>query len=278
MCTGSLIISNADLIANHIDVTLSNAGSKSGPLDIQLRGSTHTYNEHCNGGSAVGEGTYSVVLSRPSIPEDKYDRIVAIWKLSSGDANSPSYSLSPVWRVLGIVRHSQYNAPSESACEGTPQTAWVFDDACNFTQTTLDSQFFSQVKINGTGYSDNYGFIKTAVTNKSKCSGSYPSGATTGNAFFIVNTITGSCNTQLIDDSSQAAYPNPKLTSTISPKCGDNTLLVESNNSNLALKWIGDYCPACSDGHHIDNFTDNLACSAHDTLDLGNFWTANIGH
>ncbi|MBI5591565.1 MAG: hypothetical protein HY881_13890 [Deltaproteobacteria bacterium] len=276
MCTGSLIINNADLITNHIDVTLSNAGGKSGPLDIQLRGTTNTYTEHFNGGSAVGEGTYSVVLTRPSIPEDKYDRIVAIWKLSTGDADSPSYSLSPAWRVLGIVRHTQYNTPVESACTGTPQTAWVFDDDCNFTQTTLDSEFYYQVKMNGTGDSNNYGIIKSAVTNKKKCSDGYPQGASTTNSFFMVDIVTGCCNTQLTE-SSQAGYPNPKLTSTVTPKCGDRTLLIESDNSNRAEKSIADYCPDCRDGHHIDNYTYNQACSAHQVGSLGDFWTANVG-
>jgi hypothetical protein len=55
-------------------------------------------------------------------------------------------SLSTVWRVPGVVRHTQYNTPVESMCAGTAKTAWIFNDACSFTQTTLDSQFFSQVK------------------------------------------------------------------------------------------------------------------------------------
>lgn len=203
------------------------------------------------------------------MPEDIYTKIIATWKLSTGDVISQDYLISPVWRVLGLVRHSQYNTPAETACSGLTQTAWVFDSNCNFTSTALNSKFAEQVYINGTGRSIQHGIIKYSKL----CSRDYPIGANVKNAFLLVDEITGSCN-KAMTNNFQAAYPNPKKSG--SPDCGDTTVLVEELNGNKNIKEIQDYCPACKDGHHIDNYTDVEACSGA-VGDLGNFWTVNIG-
>ncbi|MGR9087284.1 MAG: hypothetical protein ACU841_09440 [Gammaproteobacteria bacterium] len=270
----SVSIDNADLVANNVDITLRGLGSSTpGPLSIDLIGNNNTFHSIFNNGQNVGEGSYSLVLDRLSIPIDIYTKIIATWKLSTGDVISQDYLISPAWRVLGLIRHSQYNTPAEVACSGTSQTAWVFDTNCNFIQTTLNSRFVTQTYINGTGRSIQHGVIKYSKLCPQK---SYPKGASTSNSFLLVNEITGSCNRQMTN-TYQAAYPNPAKSSVITPKCGDNTLLVENNNNNKAEKQIQDYCPACKDGNHIDNYTDEEACSGSEIGDLGNFWTANIG-
>jgi hypothetical protein len=264
-------INSVDLSANNINVTLSGLGSLSkSPLDIDFVGDNNTFSTHYNSGENVGDGTYSVSLNRPSIPEDKYTKIIAKWKLSTGDVSSKVYKITPAWQVLGVVRHSQYNTPAETACNGVNIPAWVFDTDCNFTPTTLNSKFASQTYINGTGSSIEHGIIKYSKL----CSSSYPRGATARNSFLLVDGITGSCN-KTMTNLSQAAYPNPKKVGT--PDCGDTTVLVEESNSNKAIKQIQDYCPACKDGHHIDNYSDVEACSGGAVGDLGDFWTVNIG-
>lgn len=270
----SVHVDDANLSTNNIDITLSGLGSLApAPLDIELTGKNISFKTSFNNEESVGDGTYSIILDRPSIPEGDYEKIIVTWKLSTGDITSQDYLITPVWRVLGLVRHSQYNTPAEVACSGTSQTAWVFDTNCNFIQTTLNSRFVTQTYINGTGRSIQHGVIKYSKLCPQK---SYPNGASTRNSFLLVNEITGSCNRQMTN-TYQAAYPNPAKSSVKTPKCGDNTLLVENNNNNKAEKQIQDYCPACKDGHHIDNYTDEEACSGSEIGDLGNFWTANIG-
>jgi hypothetical protein len=268
----STTITGADLEINNIGVTVSGPAGSSGSLSITLNGTNqHTFSY--NSGSAIGPGSYQVSIPRPSLPPDTYTSLTATWA-----ANGPisgNFSLSRPWWVLGLVRHSQYNTPYESACTGFNQLAWTYDNSCTFTAVQLKSDFVSQTEVNGTGALLHYGILKF---DDGSCAGHYPPGANSSNSLRPVSSITGSCNTVLVGGDAVATNPNPVLIT--SYKCGDNILLVTAGNGNQALKHALDYCPACNTGYngtngHIDDYSSTQACSAHQVGDYGNFWTAD---
>jgi hypothetical protein len=62
--------------------------------------------------------------------------------------------------------------------------------------------------------------------------------------------------------------------------CGDNLSLITSSNTQQAMKYPEDFCPACNTGYngtngHIDNYSTSQACSGHSVGDYGNYWTAD---
>ncbi len=269
---GQAQVTSADLETNQVKVTLTGPSGISGTLEVIAIGVSNQPQVTYNGGAAVGPGSYTIAFTRPSMPADTYSSVKAIWNYSSLPATS-TFNLSRTWRVLGTIRHSQYNTPYESSCTGSPQTAWTFNSSCTFTQTTLKSDFVSQTYINGTGASQSHGVLKYSTS----CS-NYPSGANSQNSFLTVSSITGACNTTLTGGISVATYPSPNTGNPYS--CGDNILLVTSSNVNEAIKDAADYCPACSGGYngtngHIDDYSSSQACSGSGVGDLGNFWTAD---
>jgi hypothetical protein len=272
----TIAITNADLEDNFVDVTLQGPSSATGTLVVTANGSSNKVQASANGGAAVGPGSYQVAFDRPSMPPDTYTTLTAQWNLSPTPI-STSFTLTRQWSVLGLIRHSQYNTPTESACTGSPQTAWVFTTSCNFTQVALKTDFVSQTYRNGSGKSLSYGDLQ--YNSGKTCSGKYPSGANTQNSFLEVANIAGSCGTPVVGGTSVATYPNPAVAG--GPfVCQDNVLLVTSANANQAIKQVADYCPACSGqfngtNGHIDDYTSSSSCSAHSVGDYGNFWTAD---
>ncbi len=145
-------------------------------------------------------------------------------------------------------------------------------NACNVTAGTLRPAFITQTQLNGTGTSLSYGLVKGANATgvRRYCKGKFPAGATLDNTFVQVSSVTGSCNRTLVAGST---------TATAGGLCGVVEALVSNpGNANAGSKTSQDTCPACSgdfrgaDGH-IDSFSSNTSCSAHDAADLGNFWT-----
>lgn len=265
-------ITSADLEGNQVEVKLSGPGTASGTLQVIAYGVNNQESVMYNGGAAVGPGSYTVSLNRPYMAADTYSSVEAIWNYDPIPATA-TLQLSPGWLVLGSVRHSQYNSPYESACTGTPQTAWTFNSSCTFTQVSLKSDFVSQTYINGTGVSQSHGILKY-----SKSCTNYPQGANSQNSFLTVSSITGACNTTMVGGVSVATYPSPNVGNPYG--CGDDILLVTSSNTNEAVKNAADYCPACSGGFngtngHIDDYSSSQACSGNAVGDLGNFWTAD---
>lgn len=268
-------ITSANLETNQVNVTISGPSGTSGTLEVIANGSTNNPQVTYNGGAAVGPGSYTVPLNRPSMPADTYSSVKAIWNYNPIPATT-TFNLTRPWLVLGVIRHSQYNTPYESACTGPPQTAWVFTSNCSFTQVALKSDFVSQTYLNGSGASQGYGDLQ--FNNGSLCSGKYPNGANTQNSFLQVSSITGACGTPVVGGDSVATYPSPNVGNPYG--CGDNIQLVTSSNANQALKHVADYCPACSSGFsgtngHMDDYSSVQACSGGAVGDYGNFWTAD---
>jgi hypothetical protein len=266
-------VNSADLWDNRISVTLTSTAALTGTLTLNLIGSANTYS-FAYGSGAVGAGTYTATMTRTSTPADTYTSIRADWATSSGKISG---SLPIKWKVLGVIRHSQYNTPTESVCSGAASSAWtIVISGCHFNPITLKSDFSSQVYLNGTGSSSNYGILKYTPGRANQCA--YPAGADDSNTFLQVTSITGSCN-KTLDTSSVATYPNP-VTDVTTFGCGDNLALITSANAQQARKYPEDYCPSCNSGFnntngHIDNYSTNQACSSHAVGNYGNYWTAD---
>ena len=114
--------------------------------------------------------------------------------------------------------------------------------------------------------------FRSATSLRRSCRGHFPDGATVNNSCLQVTGVIGSCNTALAAGTSVATHP------TLNLACNANLALVQASNANYGNKTRADTCPACSgdfngtDGH-IDSYSANQACTAHDVGDLGNYWT-----
>lgn len=259
-------VTTADIVADQIVVSLSPASS-SGTLVVTAQGPSVSKTVF-SGTRSGGQHTFS--FGRASLPIGSYTTVTASW-LGASASRSVSF------HALGVYRHSQYNVPAESACSGSPITAWVISGACVFTQTTLRSDFAQQVFINGTGSSISHGLLKYTTS----CS-NYPPGASSQNSFLKVTSVTGSCNTPLIAGQDVAVYPNPALgTSYPTWVCGDDLLYVTAAGANQASKNVADYCPGCATDFfgtsgHIDDFSSGAVCSGRALGDYGNYMTIRL--
>jgi hypothetical protein len=270
----SVQANSADLENNAVNVTLNGPSGLSGTLTVYADGQ---FGSASTTVSNATPGSRNVSFDRTTMPADTYTSISAVWQ-PDGAQDINDLTLSRSWGVLGLVRHSQYNVPHESACTGSSATAWVFTNSCSFTQVTLKSDFISQTHTNGTGISNNYGTLH--FDDYHTCSsGSYPSGANSTNSFLQVASITGSCGNTLTAGDSVATSPNPAVLGGFWV-CQDNVLMVDGNNATYAVKHALDWCPICNTqfggtNGHIDDFSSSNSCSAHDVGDLGNFYSAN---
>jgi hypothetical protein len=284
-----------------VSATLSGQG-KVGDLNITLNGST---------GQSVSLGTLpkaqpmatAFTINRPSLPTGQYGSVTATWDQVS--VNIPVF----FW-VFGNTYFSQYNTVYESKCNNGSATVWLAtgknaDGTCSWKQIQLDSKFYQQVNINGTGMSNSYGILKPWVSLLSICPADQPGMLTftpgndlTDNVFFNfstaitpIKTVTGSCNTVLSDATyttssinnnnpktgSVAVYVPPTKTQSQEWTCKDQILLVDSNNNNDSrdLRTAVDICPKCADSTpqnpHIDMYSSSQACSARAVGPYGYF-------
>ncbi len=255
-----------------------------------------TYTELANNGETFGGNgaTYVVPLTRTKIPSvapvsgsswspAQYDLFNSNW-LVQPPTDEGNYEIPEPWIVYDKTRNSVYNTPYENLCtDNSPEAVYIFQGKSCKTlgqpmAGTLDALFATQVAINGTGMSINYGYVKTfAATFLPNCG--LGSQYDSSNSFLEVPDVRGSCNT-VITQSSVAVFPNPKRGSGTRPACGDNIVAVSVDPNNRYTKTVGDLCPDCvGDTHgahfHIDNWVSSKACKAHDFNDLGTFWDAN---
>lgn len=262
----SVSVTTADIVSDQIVVSLSPASS-SGTLVVTAQGPSVSKSVF-NGTRSGGQHSFS--FGRATLPIGSYTSVTATWLGASG-------SRSVSFHALGVYRHSQYNTPSESACIGNQITAWVIGPSCTFTQTTLRSDFASQVFTNGTGTSNAHGILKYTTS----CS-NYPAGANSQNSSLQVPSVTGSCNVGLVGGQHVATFPNPNLaTSFPTWTCGDDLLYVTTGGANQASKRVYDYCPACATGFggtsgHIDDYSSATACSSQAVGDYGNYMTIRL--
>jgi hypothetical protein len=207
--------------------------------------------------------------------------------------------MSSPWVYFGYVRYTQYNVPYESACSTTKGTAWLVTTNCKFTQINISAAFVSQAWINGTGVSLANGILKNAAAvnlgdQKGPCAGKYPNGAighgaTGGNTFEVVSSITGACSKTLVNNQSAAvpASGNPPtavpLSGVVALSCGNQLNLDSGNNSSAYARTDADLCPACSDSStflngtvgHVDSYSSSPTCQSGPgkLSDLGDFYS-----
>ncbi len=270
-------VTGASLYGNQLNVTLSGSSGENGPrglLTIRLNNTSGGSWSYAYGSGPVGPGTYNISLNRTDIPVGKYRSITAEWAVSPGTVSG---NFSITWDVYGVIRHSQYNTPTESGCGPATSQAWIINPAsCSFSPVNLRSSFIGQTAQNGTGISINYGVLKYTPT-QNQCT--YPQGANSSNTFRQVGSVTGACN-RTLNSATVATNPNPGTNNGHVFDCDNNLAYVTGSNITQAQKFFEDYCPACNAGFngtngHIDNYSDSQACSAGAVGDYGNFWTAN---
>jgi hypothetical protein len=262
-CGCTVKVNSANLWNNRISVTLSGSSSERGILTISLVGLKSSFSFQY-GASAVGPGTYTITMNRPSIPQNTYTYVKATWNASG--AVYGSFGIK--WKVFGVIRHSQYNTPYEINCSGPESQAWIIDTStCSFRLIALKYDFMQQLVLNGTGLPENsqLGLLKYTSIDR-QCS--YPSGADPSNTFRQVSSVTGTCSTSL-DATSVATNPSPASHTIFN--CGDNLPLITSSNTPQAMKHPEDYCPTCGETH-VDDYSSSHACSL---TDYGSYWTAD---
>lgn len=286
----TISINSASLSENRVVVVTSALSDAKGKMSVSLVGSGQEATPS-NPQLEIGPGTHSLAFNRLGIPRGNYFQLQANWL-----GNSESRYVYPWWKVQGYIRHTQYNTPSESACPEPLSTAWIIDNQCNFTQTTLRTKFLSQTLLNGSGRSVNHGILKfqkeqkcrnfcvrnEGVSPKIPCTASngtfvdrYPEGANQSNAFLSATEITGSCNSN-INGMSSAVWPNPVTMKDRQDqlRCGNQLLLAGSNTHTAHTRRVDDYCDACG-ADKIDNWSPVEHCSSNMVGDLGFFWTAS---
>jgi hypothetical protein len=265
-------ITNADIVANQISVTMTPT-NLNGTLTLTANGPNISYTLFQ--GLESG-GTITFPFNRNQLPFGAYTYVKATWNVSGSGTTSGTKDVS--FDVLGTYRHSQYNSPQEAYCTGTLSPAWVINiNNCTFTATPngLESDFMSQMVINGSGISPSYGNLQ--VTHQCP---NYPNGANSNNSFAQVTTINGSCLQPVIAGQTVATFPNP-YPGNATWNCTDTMQLVTSSDTNQAQGSVKDYCPVCSGDFrgtsgHIDDYTSAPFCSGHSVGDYGNFLTIRL--
>jgi hypothetical protein len=277
----------------YVSFTSYGPASTSGAVKLLLtKGDGSVYEQKLDV-TIQGNGQYpasdTVAFSRTSVPKGNYIEAKLRWTAFDGASGtswgfeSLPYVFQSAWRVLGIIKYTQYNTPDESACQGSPTMVWVVDDmaSCNFTSTTMVSKFASQVNINGTGKSVLHGLVKTGLATDlaRRCRGKFPPGANLENTYLQVPSVTGSCNRPLtpysVGATSSVATPPEYAIA-----CGRTMTLVNRTSGRTeGFRKRDDTCPLCStpvhgvDGH-IDQYSSAVACSGHGVGDFGVYWTS----
>lgn len=251
-------ITEADIRNDRIRVVLSPI-NESGRFVLTLVGDT---NVTLFDGTLSGSGTpYEFMFNPKKLPNGQFTEVRAVWTVN-GVANEDSQTVG--FRVLGNYRHSQYNTPQESTCPGPTGNAFLTTAACAFTPIDLRIRFISQVNLNGSGRSINFGDVKReffCVKQKSAPAGS-------NQRSFRQEAIAPTCAGTTLDNTTVARRPgHPHL------ECGDQVLIVGLGNGTGTVKTVTDLCPGCPN-NQLDNYTTDPACTK--ITDLGPFVTIRL--
>ncbi|NNN04631.1 MAG: hypothetical protein HKL90_01890 [Elusimicrobia bacterium] len=260
-------ITAADVTKDQINILLTPATPDlSGTLTLQLI-SANGNDTILNAATRSG-GPHTESFDIPNLAANEYTQLQAVWTVGTVGTSSATSIFSYHIQVLGVYRHSQYNTPNESGCAATPtEQVYFTNSACNFSLSsdTLRTAFVSQAYINGDGISIAHGVLHYDTT--CLASGSAPANAS-GISFRPVSApVAGCSNRQLIGGQTVAVAVNQLGTL----PCGTQIYI-----DTVGVKTVTDSCPACNDGSHIDDYTNNPACSPGSIPDLGNFMTIKL--
>jgi len=252
-------VQSADVIQDSIVVQLS-PSEVSGILRLELLGSTtHVIREELRAG-----GTHNETFDIPNLAVGEYTQVRATWTVETASASG---ELDYHIEVLGQYHHTQYNSPLESECTGSDRSVYIlanpgmcFDD---FSPGTLKSGFVSQVNLNGSGHSLNYGDVKALAATRCRTETDNRPPDATGNSFVQIPVIDGACGVP--PDGTTVAGCLASVDSRGMFACGDQVYI-----HRFGVKTVVDHCPACcgADGQ-LDNYTSmNGGCSGHAVGDL----------
>lgn len=259
-------ILSADVRQDQIKVQLSPSGLN-GPLKLELTGSsTHTISTNNRAGGSNSNESFSI----PTLPQGDFTNIRATWTVN-GQNRMANFAYHI--KVHGLVRHSVYNTPYESQCTGTgTASVYITTAACQFTASTLNSQFKGQLDLNGSGVSNNHGTLQVEAFCIGR-PGAPSDGA--GRSYRAVTAIRTSCGAG-VSDSTVASY-SANSSGPISG--GGNVFIYQLGNPGID-KTVTDKCPACGPVtnfvRQLDNYTTRQACRPSAFNDLGNFITIEI--
>jgi hypothetical protein len=251
-------ITTADIISDQIVVSLS-PSTASGGLLLTLAspdGNVTLLNEARSG------GTHTFSFNPTALPARQFTEVRAAWTVN-GVTGTGKKAAS--FRVLGTYLHSQYNTPRESLCTGAPERAYITNAMCNFTATTLRSDFIRQVNLNGSSRSINFG----DVVREFFCVAPprvFPPDAP--DRSFRQQSIRPACSGQVLNDTTVARAPNHRHLG-----CGDRVLIVGLGRPPGTVKTVTDLCPGCREDQ-LDNYTTDERCSG--ITHLGHFVTIRL--
>jgi hypothetical protein len=201
-------------------------------------------------------GNYNETFDINNLSRGEYTGVKATWNVGQG---SSSGEFNYHMMVLGVYRHSQYNTPAENTCAGGSTKAYITNAQCQFTQTTLIASFMSQVNLNGSGRSINFGDVKREFF----CVRQPGAPADAAGRSFRQEAITAACGGGALNNMTVARMPShPDL------GCNDQVFIHQNG-----VKTVTDLCPVCP-ADQLDNYTTDNRCAG--IADLGNFMTIKI--
>ncbi len=246
---------SASIPNDTIQVSVSYPWTISGTLTVWANGPTGS---HVIASGTKSNGTHTYTFNRASLPQQEFATIEASWQVNGGIYNG---SRSYRFKNLGVYHHSQYNAPSEISCAGTPtMSATITTSSCGTTGTTLRTVFRNEVNENGHGHSIGHGIvgIEWACTS---VPGSAP--GQTSNIVFRGNKsyVEGSAGQEV-------------NTSTVAYKQGHPDIQLHHSVYivGVGTKAVKDYCPGCTNSQ-LDNFSSATSCAQNSVPSLGNYQT-----
>lgn len=272
----SVDILSADITQNQIKVRLA-PQCASGSLMLDLIGSSN----HTIRTANRDAGTHTETFDIPNIPiRREFTSIRATWTVNNVavSADFPYHIKIHGAAGGGNVRHSVYNTPYESQCSGTGTSnvyiTAVTGNTCQYTASTLNSTFKSQLDINGSGVSINHGALQVEALRL--CLDNAPAGSQ-GRLNRAVNSIRPSCGGTL-SEATVASYRASTLGDPLD--CGARLFIHGLGGGLGTTKTVTDNCPACGPSptyaRQLDNYTTRQACNPSAFVDNGNFKTIEL--
>lgn len=245
----TLQITNATIVDNVVVIHAGGAGFSGRMVVTAIRdGSQQTILSDENRGT----GDHYISFMRDSLPVGTYNAVEATWYANGMQLHT---ARTVAFRVLGDYRHSQYNTPAESTCNGSKVDCTIATDTktCGTYTGRLKTGFIGRLDLNGSGLSESYGLLQ--ISGSCSDTSDYTQ-------IHVLNGASGPVN-----DSTVAANPNhPHL----SYRNNDQVMIINAPNW---FKTITDRCPACVEAQ-LDNYTTNGAC--YGDGDVGNFRTIRL--
>lgn len=268
------------------DTRFTNGVKTSGKVRYTIYGEYSAYSFWVNNGNSIVEGDISESFDRHKVPVGHYEKL----RIDFIPDNPAAFTFSQ-WvnmdqhlDVYGNVLHHTYTAPTESACGGQLEIAYVYGyPTCTFRAVELDGRFIRQMRIFGGGYSTYHGPLKYSRAT-SWCPNAPPH-IRKDFAFRQVPKLTGSCETPGIGDNIVASYPPPLpyASRARAPdgnfKCGNIVSLYDGQSGALtAKKLLTDSCPRCapspgSPTRKMADYQYRYTCNAYEGGYLGTIWT-----